>query len=564
MTCSPNSKGVPAETQQDEHNNVIALPDQLERDIKALWRREARIRALAAAARTLEEMRELYEEHERIIPWLLRYPEFNPDPPPAQMSDEEITKMLLEHPDPKWREAGQTGKWRRAPADDVARREDAKTPPEGPEVVNLEQARARKPRKPKPERPSRDLPPWLQACEKDGRDQIIPNLANLMIALRGDPDLVNAFAFDEMLQAPILRDALPAAPNGKTTGGKDPLPRVLRDADVSDLREYMQHYGFPRIGKEVSHEATDKRARELAFHPVRQWLNSLVWDKTPRLDHWLVNYAGAIGKPEYLGAIGSMFLISMVARVFKPGCKVDYMPVFEGPQGIAKSQMCAILAGEWFSDSLPDIRNKDASQHHRGKWLIEISELSAFSRADTEALKAFITRDTERYRPSYGRLEVIEPRQSVFVGTTNRKTYLKDETGGRRFWPALLGLINLRALGSNRSQLFAEAVMRFRRGDLWWPEAAFEARVIKPEQERRRESDPWEAPIAEFLAGKLNAGNPLRETRMIDIARLALGFDSVSRIGTKDQHRIVEVLKALRWGPGGKDEKGRLYIPDDV
>ena len=88
--------------------------------------------------------------------------------------------------------------------------------------------------------------------------------------------------------------------------------------------------------------------------------------------------------------------------------------------------------------------------------------------------------------------------------------------------------------------------------------------MIKPEQERRRESDPWEAPIAEFLAGKLNAGNPLRETRMIDIARLALGFNSVSRIGTKDQHRIVEVLKALRWGPGGKDEKGRLYIPDDV
>ena len=359
MTCSPNSKGVPAEAQQDEHSNVVALPSQLEHDIRALWRREAQIRELAARARTLEEMQALYEQRERIIPWLLKYPEFNPDPDsPAAMSDAEITKMLLEHPDPKWREAGRAGKWKRAPADDAARREDAKTPPEGPEVVNLEEARAKKPKKPKPERPSRDLPPWLLACEKDGRDQIIPNLANLMIALRGDPDLVNAFAFDEMLQAPILRHALPAAPNGKTTGGKDPLPRVLRDADVSDLREYMQHYGFPRIGKEVSHEATDKRARELAFHPVRQWLNSLVWDKTPRLDHWLVNYAGAIGKPEYLGAIGSMFLISMVARVFKPGCKADYMTVLEGPQGIVKSQMCAILAADGSSTRCPTFATK--------------------------------------------------------------------------------------------------------------------------------------------------------------------------------------------------------------
>ena len=242
-----------------------------------------------------------------------------------------------------------------------------------------------------------------------------------MIALRLDPALVDVFAFDQMLHAPVLKHELPVAPNGKTTNGTDPLPRPLRDADVSDLREYVQHYGFPRIGSDISHEAIDKRARELSFHPIRQWLNTLVWDGTPRLDGWLMTYLGASGDHAYLAAVGAMFLIAMVARVFRPGCKVDYMLVLEGDQGAAKSQACAILAGQWFSDALPDIHHKDAAQHHRGKWLIEISELSAFTRVDVEVLKAFITRDTERYRPPYGRLEVIEPRQSAFIGADKRK-----------------------------------------------------------------------------------------------------------------------------------------------
>jgi predicted P-loop ATPase len=369
--------------------------------------------------------------------------------------------------------------------------------------------------KAKAKRPPRDLPPWLQTCEKDGRDQIIPNLANLMIALRSDPDLANALAFDQMLHAPVLRLPLPAAPNGRTTGGTDRLPRPLRDADVSDLREYVQHHGFPRISRDISHEAADKRARELSFHPVRQRLDRLVWDGTPRLDGWLAKYLGSTSDPEYLRAIGPMFLISMAARVYQPGCKVDYMLVLEGDQGEAKSQFCAMLAGEWFSDALPDnIKSKDASQHFRGKWLIEVGELSAFSRAETEALKAFITRDTERYRPAYGRLEVIEPRQCVFIGTTNKSTYLKDDTGGRRFWPVLVGSIDLKGLRHNRDQLFAEAVVRYRRGDQWWPDAAFERRVIKPEQESRYESDPWEETIAEYVKGQ-------SRVTVTQIARLA-------------------------------------------
>ena len=375
----------------------------------------------------------------------------------------------------------------------------------------------------------REGPDWLDECIKGETGRPLAVLANVLIGLRSVMPV--AFAYDEMQCVPMLMHPLEIDSSF--------TPHPVSDVDVGVVQEKLQHLGLKRIAKDVVHQAVDIRAYECRFHPVRDYLNALEWDRTKRIANLFQTYFGS-DKTEYATAIGSMFLVSMVARIFEPGCKADHLPVIEGPQGILKSAACRVLGGEWFSDNLPDITaGKDASQHLRGKWLIEVSEMHAMSRAEAAQLKAFITRTTERYRPSYGRKEVVEPRQCVFIGTTNRDTYLRDESGGRRFWPIKAGIININKLESDRDQLFAEAVVRYREGASWWPNKDFERQFIMPEQAQRYEADVWEETISTYLENKT-------KVTVGQIAREGLHIET-QRIGTADQRRIAAALEQLGW-----------------
>ena len=393
-------------------------------------------------------------------------------------------------------------------------------------------------------------PSWFDDLQRTDQGEPRGNLANCLMPLRDEPALADLFGYDDMLRAPMLLRAVPTLHIDHAGEFKR---RPVRDADVAALQEHLQLAGIERLSKEVTFQAVELRSAERRYHPVMDYLRGLTWDGMPRLETWLTTYLGVVDTP-YARAIGRMFLVAMVARVATPGCRADYMLILEGPQGARKSTACAILGGEWFSDNLPDIRTagKDVAQHLKGKWLLEVAEMSALDKAEAAALKAFITRPTERYRPSYGRLDVTEERQCVFIGTTNKAAYLRDETGGRRFWPVIVGFIDTDALMRDRDQLFAEAVQLYRGGFQWWPDQAFEAQHIAPQQEARYEADAWEEAVAEYLSGT-------QRTTILAVAKEAL-FIETPKLGTSDQRRIVAILERQGWQRGKKTMTGVPWL----
>lgn len=276
-------------------------------------------------------------------------------------------------------------------------------------------------------------------------------------------------------------------------------PRPFVDRDYTLVRLAFNACGL-KPATEALRDGVDFWGDMNAFNPVTDWLNTMRWDGTARLDNWLVRYLG-VGAGDWPRIAGPKFLIGMVARAMKPGCQMDTALVLEGPQGINKSTALRTIAGDdRFGDQLPNMKDKEGLQYLRGLWLVEIKELAAIRKSEVEEIKQFIDARHDRYRNPFGKSVNDYPRATVFAATTNETVYLKDPTGDRRWWPVRCGEIDVASLAQDREQLFAEAVHRFRAGEQWWL-TQHEEVVARKEQASRRKVSEWFNTIQEFCTG---------------------------------------------------------------
>ena len=293
-------------------------------------------------------------------------------------------------------------------------------------------------------------------------------------------------------------------------------------------------------------------ACQTKFHPVQDWLKGLKWDQVPRRATWLADCLD-VKQSAYSELVGSYWPVAMVARVMRPGCDFKYMPILCGPQDAGKSRSMQALGGEWFADTSFDMRDKDAMQVLRGKWLYEMPEMDQFNRAESSRAKAFIASPRDNYRASYDSQNRDWPRQVVFVGTSNPVDLFKDPTGNVRYWPLVVGEeVRVDLVAEIREQLFAEAYVAWVAGERFVPTREQSRTVFAPIQEEHEQRDPWVDFIAEYLLGK-------SRIYLTDIFTDALGMEKGKVNDLQMARRVGHAMRKLEWDRKRETRGARGY-----
>lgn len=351
-------------------------------------------------------------------------------------------------------------------------------------------------------------------------------LPNDVLMLDIDPRTRGLMQYDEFsLEVKYRRK--PNKLKGRRPRQINPLAFPLRDPINGELwsescdnalREIIEskkrHGGWGlKITDRNLKAAIDLAALKYSFHPVREFLEAQKWDGTPRVETLFIDYLGSEDNA-YHRDTARLMMVAAAARIFEPGCKFDYAAILEGGQGKRKSTFIHTLGcGRWFSELHGDVdKRKDMVEQMQNAWIVELPELASLKKAEVEPIKAFLAAREDNVRLAYAKRAKVYKRQCIFIGSTNDRKYLRDDTGNRRFWPIAVNVdsINIEKLKRNINQLWAEAVVLYRQmreeqpyGDLplylTGKAAQDEAEAMQESRRAEDVSDEWAGAISAWL-----------------------------------------------------------------
>lgn len=406
---------------------------------------------------------------------------------------------------------------------------------------------------------------WKNQVAVNDMGQPVSTDANLLLYFMHSAQWQNVFAYNERSNRPVYLRPPPTAHK---------IESFDLSADRSHISLWFQSKAkmTGKISQSDIQSAILATARQNTFDPLQQQLLALrgTWDGVHRLDTLFQRVAGT-PDDDWVRTVGPLWFKSLIARILWPGCKCDTMLILEGHQGYKKSSFFYALMPDsvFFSDSLNRVKHDVETIRliHSGPAIFEIGELSGLKKQEVEEIKAFLSASQDELRPLFEGYRTTK-RRCIFVGTTNRDDYLRDETGGRRFWPLkVLTPIDMNIVHAERSQWFAEALFRVEAGERWYLDGDTESTLAAHEQDARYEEDIWFKNVAVYLSPEKRAkknAEPSNATEqmtemlnkkaagdfitVVQIAENALNIKMENAKGVEGA-RINRILRKLKWLP---------------
>jgi len=389
------------------------------------------------------------------------------------------------------------------------------------------------------------LADWKENLIRNKREpyNVIRNIKNLELMILHDENLKDILMYNEFSQV---------VEKSKMFPWEQSYNQQLTDDDLGEMKIYLSKKYGVEYGKENLLDVTLSVAKRSSFHPIKSMIERTPWDGVKRAETMFIDYLGTDDN-EYMRLVAKKWLVGAISRIYTPGIRFEIVPVVTGKQGAGKSTLASKLGGEFFSDDLKDMKSKDSKEFLLGSWIIELGELSAMRKSETEEIKSFISTRKDRYRPSYGRITNNYPRTCVFIATSNDNHYLKDMTGARRFFPVPVDAHERKkdvfTMDANTvQQIWAEAFTFYNAGETCYFSKEEEATLAEPYRDDATEEDMMKTDVLEYLNILIpDNWNSFRLSEKRSYIQSVMENIPVANYGTNERERITvkEILSEL-------------------